>query len=177
MDTVENLNLERFMGRWYVISAVPSFAEKGCTNAYDDYTLNSDGTITIEYHATKKNKLINYSQKASVIDTLNNSKWKIKFTKPYIPFLKAPYDIIILDNRYRYMVVGYPNNKYGWIMSRDKIMDETLYQNILDTLQNKFRYRKNQFVKIIHDNVSSKTIDKKHENRVVTISELYNLVN
>ena len=42
MDTVENLNLERFMGRWYVISAIPNFVERDCINSYDDYELNEE---------------------------------------------------------------------------------------------------------------------------------------
>ena len=47
-ETVKNLDIEKFMGKWYVIAAIPSFVEKGCINAYDIYTLNENGTIAIK---------------------------------------------------------------------------------------------------------------------------------
>ena len=40
---VENLDLQRFMGRWYVIALIPNWVEEGATNSYDDYELNQDG--------------------------------------------------------------------------------------------------------------------------------------
>ena len=48
LETVKNLDIEKFMGKWYVISAIPSFIEKNCINAYDIYTLNDDGTVDIK---------------------------------------------------------------------------------------------------------------------------------
>ena len=49
------------------------------------------------------------------------------------------------------MVIGYPNNKYGWIMSRNKNMDEQLYQDILSILENNFGYNKLFFKKVKHN--------------------------
>ena len=54
-ETVKNLDLKKFMGKWYVISAIPTFIEKGCSDAYDIYTLNQNGTIGIKYSATNCN--------------------------------------------------------------------------------------------------------------------------
>ena len=45
---VQNLDIERFMGRWYVISIIPNWFEDG-KNAYDDYVLNPDGTVGVTY--------------------------------------------------------------------------------------------------------------------------------
>ena len=33
METVANVDIERFMGDWYVIGNIPTFIEKGATNA------------------------------------------------------------------------------------------------------------------------------------------------
>ena len=48
METVQNLDIEKFMGKWNVISTIPNFFEKGCYNSYDLYSLNEDGSISIE---------------------------------------------------------------------------------------------------------------------------------
>ena len=48
MKTVEFVDLERFMGDWYVIANIPTFIEKGATNAIESYKLMDDGmTIKI----------------------------------------------------------------------------------------------------------------------------------
>jgi len=150
MNTVENLDLEKFMGKWYVISNIPNFIEKNHQNSYDIYSLNENGTIDISYFGEKNGKIIHLKQNATVTDTINNSSWKIRLTKPYIPFFRAPYKVIILDKNYDYMVVGYKNNTLGWVMSRNKIMSEEIYDNIMNELENNFNYKRNNFNKIIH---------------------------
>ena len=150
MDTVNNIDIPRFMGKWYVISTIPNFVERGCENAYDIYTLNPDGTIDVLYYAIKDGEEFTIKQNGEVIDKVNNSTWKMRFTKPYIPFYRAPYEVIVLDDEYDYMVVGYPDNEYGWIMSRTNYMDEKIYQQILNTLELDFGYKKEAFKKVLH---------------------------
>ncbi len=151
MEPVKNLDIEKFMGKWYVISNIPNFIEHKATNSYDEYVLNSDGTIEIFYHAFKNDNPITVKQRATILDSENNSEWRLKLKKPCIPFLRLPYKVIIIDIDYQYMAVGYPNNKYGWIMSRDNKMDDDLYFEILNTLESKFGYNPKEFQKVIHN--------------------------
>jgi len=102
-ETVKNLDIERFMGKWYVISAIPTFVEKGCSDAYDIYTLKEDGTIEIRYSAMncnilKEGKVFNILQEGKIIDNINKSKWEVSFIDPWIPFYSAPYDILIIED-------------------------------------------------------------------------------
>ena len=150
MDTVNNIDIPRFMGKWYVISTIPNFIERGCENAYDIYTLNLDGTIDVLYSAIKDGEEFTIQQNGEIIDKVNNSTWRMRFTKPYIPFYRAPYEVIILDDEYDYMVVGYPDNEYGWIMSRANHMDEKIYQEIVNILEVDFDYEKESFKKVLH---------------------------
>ena len=150
-DSVKNLDIDKFMGRWYVISNIPNFIENQASNAYDEYVLNSDGTIEIYYHAIKNEKPVSLKQRATIADTINNSTWELKLIKPFIPFLKLPYKVILLDQNYQYMVIGYPKNKYGWIMARSNKMKNDLYHEILNTLEKKFGYNKNKFTRVVHN--------------------------
>ena len=150
-EVVKNINIEKFMGKWYVISLVPNFVEKGCSNSSDTYILNDDGTIDIEYNAIKDGKERSIKQKGFVND-LEPGRWDIQFLKPYIPFYRAPYEVLILDSNYEYMVVGYPDNSFGWIFSRQISLDENIYEKILDELELKFGYNKEQFQKVVHSN-------------------------
>ena len=148
---VQDIDIERFMGKWYVISLVPNFIETGCTNSSDTYVLNKDGTIDITYSAIKNGKTRTIKQKAVIPDKNKLGKWEIQFMKPWIPFFRAPYELILLDDSYDYMVVGYPDNSFGWIMSRKTVMDDEIYFKILNKLEIDFNYDKNKFEKVIHD--------------------------
>ena len=154
MDTVKNIDIDKFMGKWYVISNIPNFVEKGCENAYDIYTLTPDGTIDVFYYAIKNGEEFTIKQNGEIIDKIHNSTWEMRFTKPYIPFYRAPYKVIVLDDDYNYMVVGYPGNTYGWIMARSASMEAKIFEKIMTSLEDDFGYDRDNFKIIKH---SSKT--------------------
>ena len=150
-ETVKNLDIEKFMGKWYVIAAIPTFVEKNCQDAYDIYTLNEDGTVDIKYFADKNGSPFEISQKGTIIDTVNNSKWKITFPDYWIPFFSSPYEVIILEEvNYNYMVVGYPGNSYGWIMARSPLMENETFEKIMLELVDDFGYEREKFQIIKH---------------------------
>ncbi len=49
LETVAYVDLDRFMGDWYVIANIPIFAEKGAHNAVETYALNDDGSIATTF--------------------------------------------------------------------------------------------------------------------------------
>ena len=49
------------------------------------------------------------------------------------------------------MVVGYPDNSFGWIMSRKTVINDDVYSKILNTLESDFNYKKSKFEKVVHD--------------------------
>lgn len=148
---VDNLDINKFMGRWYVAGLIPNWIEGDGRNSYDDYILNEDGTIDIRYYA-KSDKGETYIQQKGFVNKHEPARWEVQFLKPYIPFYKAPYEVIILDSDYQYMVVGYPNNSYGWIMSRSTAIEDSIYNNIIHQLESEFGYKKGVFQRVVHDN-------------------------
>ena len=100
----------------------------------------------------EKNGKIKTLRQKGTVSSESNARWKIKpFLKPFIPFFKAPYEVIILDPDYTYMAVGYPNNDYGWIMARDTVIKDDLYNEIIEKLDKDFNYSKGSFKKVIHN--------------------------
>jgi apolipoprotein D and lipocalin family protein len=53
LKTVEKVDLERFMGPWYVIACIPTFIETEAYNAVEDYRLELDGTIATTFTFNK----------------------------------------------------------------------------------------------------------------------------
>ena len=150
MKTVESVDLERFMGKWFVISLVPNMIEKGATNSSDTYVLNKDGTIDITYDAIKDGKQRQIKQKGTVVNKTSNAEWTIQMRKPFVPFMKFPFKIVYVDKNYEFMAVGYPKNSMGWIMGRSTKVSDEDYKKIMSALV-ELGYTEEQFELVKHD--------------------------
>ena len=150
MKTVESVDLEKFMGKWFVIALVPNMIEKGATNSSDTYVLNKDGTIDITYDAIKDGQARQIKQKGTVINKTSNAEWTIQMRKPFIPFMKFPFKIVYVDDNYEYMAVGYNKNTMCWINGRKtKITDAVSYTQL--RAKQELGYKKEQFEFVQHD--------------------------
>ena len=49
LQPVDHVDLDRFMGDWYVIANIPTAIEKGAHNAIESYQLDSDGSIATTF--------------------------------------------------------------------------------------------------------------------------------
>jgi apolipoprotein D and lipocalin family protein len=71
--------------------------------------------------------------KAFIVESSNNAKLKVQFFWPF----RGDYWIIDLAQDYSYAVVGAPDRKYLWILSRTTKIDEGLYQDIVNRIAQK----------------------------------------
>lgn len=129
MQTVPSLDIHKFMGDWYVIGLIPNVIETDATNGIESYSLNEKGDVEIQYTFKKKGKMKTMTAKA-FIQNPENTFWKVQFLWP----VKLPYYVIDLDEDYQYTVVGVPNRKFVWIMSRTPEIAPELYAEILRRL-------------------------------------------
>ena len=53
IHTVDEVDLSRFMGDWYVIASIPTFIEKEAYNAVESYRLEEDGTVATTFRFNK----------------------------------------------------------------------------------------------------------------------------
>ncbi len=133
MQTVPYVDIERFMGDWYVIANIPTFIEKRATNAIESYRLNSKGQIETTFTFFQDNpsgKKKVYRPTGFIYNTETNAEWRMQFIWPF----KAPFLVIDLDDDYSYTVIGVPNRKYVWIMSREPILSDDTFSKITQRL-------------------------------------------
>ena len=116
LETVEKVDIERFMGDWYVIANIPTFLEKNATNAIESYRLNDKGDIDVTftfYKDSPTGERKEYHPKGFIYNTTTNAEWRMQFLWPF----KMPFLIIDIDDEYSYTVIGYPSRNYVWIMA------------------------------------------------------------
>lgn len=131
VKTVDYVDLARYMGTWYEMASFPQFFARDCVASQAEYSFRDDGRVNV-INSCRKNTFDGPIDKvegyAEVVDTKTNAKLKVTFFWP----ISGDYWVIGLDADYQWAVVGHPSRDYLWILSRNRQMDETLYQNILD---------------------------------------------
>jgi apolipoprotein D and lipocalin family protein len=136
LTTVPYVDLKKYAGKWYEIASFPQRFQKGCTCTTADYTLTEKGFVMVENRCNKDSitgKQSYIKGKAFVVKNSGNAKLKVQFFWPF----RGKYWIIDLADDYSYAVVGHPNRKYLWILSRTSKMNDTTYQQIISKIKEK----------------------------------------
>ena len=130
LRTVAHVDLDLYLGRWYVIANIPYFLEKEKVASYDTYAKRPDGKLdnifTFRkggFEAPEKS----WHGIAWVTNPASNAEWKVRFIWP----LTSTYLVLELDQNYRWAVVGTPNRKLLWILARERQLSAADYEHIL----------------------------------------------
>ncbi|MGQ0621638.1 MAG: lipocalin family protein [Panacagrimonas sp.] len=134
---VAEVDLERYMGDWYLIAHIPTSRDGGAHNAQENYSLNEDGSIAITYRNRLggfdgKHKLM--TPRAHVVENSNNALWHVIFGW-YWPF-HYEYRIAHLEPDYSTVIVARSKRDFLWLFSRaPQMSDEALarYTQIVGT--------------------------------------------
>jgi apolipoprotein D and lipocalin family protein len=133
LEVVPHVELSKYLGKWYEIAHLPFKFEDGCSDITATYTLLKDGKVGVLNQCIKNGKAKSSKGKAKVVDKATNAKLKVTFFWPFY----GDYWIIRLGNDYDYSVVGTPNRKYLWILSRTSKMDDDIFSQLLDFVKAK----------------------------------------
>lgn len=130
---VDQVDLKRFMGDWYVIAAIPTLIERDPYNPIERYQLNSDGSIatTFEYNQggeTGPHKI--YRPTGFVVPNSQNAVWAMQFVWPF----KAEYIVAYLDEDYQTTIIARNKLDYVWLMARKPHMNEDEYQRMIERI-------------------------------------------
>jgi apolipoprotein D and lipocalin family protein len=126
---VDKVDLNRYAGKWYSLYSIPTIFDKGTRETTTTYTLNADGYYNVVTTAKKgdNNELHTYKSKLFPIPEQHNAEMKAQFVWP----LKVDYWVIDVAADYSYVVVGHPDHKFLFIMSRKPAMDKKLYEALV----------------------------------------------
>lgn len=136
-QTVSKVDIGRYMGVWYEQVRLPMRFQDDCaTEIKARYTLTEKQTINITNSCRKKDgSLMRADAQVKKADA-NGSKLHISFLPKavnWIPFGRASYWILRLDKDYQTVLVGTPDRKYMWVLSRAPKLDETTLQSYIAT--------------------------------------------
>ena len=132
LETVPSVDLEKYAGAWYEIARIPNRFQNDCVaDVMAFYRLLDDGKIRVVNRCRNSDGKTDVAiGTARVIDGSSRAKLKVTFFWPF----SGDYWILDLGANYEYAVVGEPDRRYLWILSRSPQMDDSLYRQILDKI-------------------------------------------
>jgi apolipoprotein D and lipocalin family protein len=145
LEVVPHVELEKYLGKWYEIAHLPARFQKGCTDTTATYALSEDGSISVLNECIRDGNVKQAKGKAKVVDKNSGAKLKVTFFWPFY----GDYWIIDLGKDYDYAVVGTPNRKYLWILSRTAQMDGKLFSQLVESMKSK-GFDVNNLIKTSH---------------------------
>ena len=133
LEVVPHVDLKKYLGKWYETAHLPFRFEEGCSDITATYSLREDGSISVLNECKRNGKVKRAKGKAKVVDKNTGAKLKVTFFWPFY----GDYWIMNLGKDYHYAVVGTPNRKYLWILSRTPQMDDKLFSQLIELVKTK----------------------------------------
>ena len=122
LRTVDSVDLERYMGRWYEIAALPNFFQRHCvSDTTADYSLRGDGVVSVTNRCETETGDVDEARGvARPADPATSAKLEVSFVSIFGKQLFwGDYWIIGLGADYDYALVGTPSRRWGWILARE----------------------------------------------------------
>ncbi|QOW10497.1 lipocalin [Kaistella flava (ex Peng et al. 2021)] len=147
-NAVQNFNAKKYLGKWYEIARFDYRFEKNMNNVTATYSMKDNGNIKVDNRGYDyvKNKWKESVGEAKFVKNENIAQLKVSFFKP----IWAGYNVIDIDEDYKYALVVGSNLDYLWILSREKTIPDSYRQRFIDKAK-KLGYKTENLVWVEHD--------------------------
>ena len=140
LTTVHFVDLSRYAGTWFEVARLPMWFQRHCVDSKAIYTSRPDGTIGVHNEcATDAGGLDQVDGIATVVDEKTNARLTVVFDNFFARlFGSSPqgnYWILDLDPDYRIAMVGTPDRRYLWFLSRTPRLEEATYEHLVAKAQ------------------------------------------
>lgn len=138
---------EKYLGKWYEIARMDFVFERNLNNTTANYSINTDGSIKVDNRGYnyKTNKWEQAIGRARFAGDENVAMLEVSFFRPFY----SGYNVIALDNNYKYALVAGKNLKYLWILSRETTIPEEIKQVYLKTAED-LGYKTSELIWVEH---------------------------
>lgn len=136
LTVVTNLVPERYAGRWYEIARLPNRFQTKCAGEVTaEYALRPEGGFTVVNRCRDgSGQTTDAAGVARAVRGAPPSVLQVRFAPALLsllPFVWGDYQVLALDDAHTYSVVGTPDRKYLWILSRTPQIDSDRYTRLV----------------------------------------------
>jgi apolipoprotein D and lipocalin family protein len=132
LRTVPKVDVRRYCGTWYEITAIPSKQQRGCSNTKADYVFDAaKGRVVVRNSCRWKGRVVSIRATAVPVAGSGNARLIVTF----FGIIKADYWVIGLADNYSWALVSNSTGSRCWVLSRTPYMDEAVFQQVLAQLR------------------------------------------
>lgn len=136
LPTVSSVDLTRYTGTWYEMARLPTWFQRHCVDSKAVYTNRPDGAFRVHNECVTDNGGVEQAEGvATVVDASTNARLTVVFDNFFARLFGSSHDgnywILALDWEYRTAMVGTPDRRYLWILSRSPHLDDASYQRLV----------------------------------------------
>ena len=139
VTAVPRLDLNNYLGRWYEICRLPlRWEDETATDITATYSFNEEGNVRVDNRCFDENGKPSQAIGEAVPVDNANSRLKVTFLPEFVrwvPFTKGDYWVLKIDAAYRTALVGTPDRKYLWVLSRQPHLSEATKSEYLSEAQ------------------------------------------
>lgn len=140
LQTIERLDVARYMGTWHEIAKYPNgFQRKCAADTRAQYRLREDGQLDVINRCREASgEWIEAVGRARQIGAGDSPRLEVRFAPAWLswlPLVWGHYWVIDLDPAYQLVAVSEPSREYLWVLSRTPTVDPAAYQALLGRLQ------------------------------------------
>ncbi|WP_249678297.1 lipocalin family protein [Pseudomonas abieticivorans] len=134
--TAGQVDLKRYKGTWYELARLPMFFQRNCAQSEAHYSLQPDGNVGVlnrcrtaegEWEEAKGTATPQVAGKTDKL-WVEFDNW---FSKALPGVAKGDYWILYVGDGYKTALVGNPNRKYLWLLSRTPTVSEEVREELL----------------------------------------------
>lgn len=136
MTTEGQVDLHRYMGRWYEIARFPNSFEEGCVGVTADYSLNDDGSVKV-VNTCRQGALdgpVEVAEGRGVPTRPEGDRLEVGFVS-WLPFATGDYWILDVDDGYQVAVIGNPGGTTGWVLARTPKLSDARLEEAFEVLR------------------------------------------
>lgn len=128
LETVDQVDLEKYMGKWYEVERLPNKFEAGLKCVTAEYRLLDDGNIRVLNSGIdeESGELKSSEGLAKSANEAAPGELKVSFFRPFY----GDYFIMELDENYQCVLVGAPSREFLWILSRTPTLDDNTVSDL-----------------------------------------------
>lgn len=144
---VNSFDKEKYLGKWHEIARFDFSFEKNLNNTTAEYSLNENGTIKVDNkgYDTIQKKWKQSIGKAKFVKNDSTAMLKVSFFGPFY----GGYNVIAIDEEYKYALIAGSSLKYLWILSRETSIPEDIKTSYLEIAE-KIGYDTSELLWIEH---------------------------
>lgn len=147
---VRNFDLERYLGSWYEIARFDFRFERGLDNTMAQYSPQGKKVKVVNSgYDSEKGEWRSAEGKAKFRSDENTAALKVSFFGPFY----SGYNVIALDEEYRYALIAGKNLNYLWILSREKSIPDEIKERYL-AIAREVGYDTSKLLWVKHDKIS-----------------------